>query len=92
MGEKIGRLLPKKIGPTDFQVTPTDFFFLNRPTTTDFSIFVCLWKSVRKIVWWELGFRLLSQKVVRQMGFGPIGHYLDKAEYADIYNYILSSI
>ena len=41
---------------TDFHVTPTDFLKKNRPTTTDFSIFVCLWKSVGKIVWWELGF------------------------------------
>ena len=44
--------------PTDFHVTPTDFFKKNRPTTTDFSIFVCLWKSVRKFVWWELGLKL----------------------------------
>ena len=61
IGEKMGRLLKIKIvgvWPTDFQATPTDFFNKNRPTTTNFLIFGCLWKSVGKIVWWELGFRL----------------------------------
>ena len=60
IGEKIGRFLNRKIGgvtPHRFSCPTYRFLNKNRPTTTDFSIFVCLWKSVRKIVWWELGFR-----------------------------------
>ena len=61
IGEKIGRFLNRKIGgvtPHRFSCPTYRFLKKNRPTTTDFSIFVCLWKSVRKIVWWELGFTL----------------------------------
>ena len=63
IGEKIGRFVNRKIGgvtPHRFSCPTYRFLRKNRPTTTDFSIFVCLWKSVRNIVWWELGFSLLS--------------------------------
>ena len=59
IGEKIGRFLKKKIvgvSPHRFPCHTYRFKKKNRPTTTDFSIFVCLWKSVGKVVWWELGF------------------------------------
>ena len=62
--EKIGRFLNRKIGgviPHRFSCPTYRFLKKNRPTTTDFSIFGCLWKSVRKIVWWELGFMLVNQ-------------------------------
>ena len=39
---------------------PTDYVKKNPAITTDFSIVGCLWKSVGKIVWCELGFNLLK--------------------------------
>ena len=60
IGEKIGRFLNRKIGgviPHRFSCPTYRFLKKNRPTTTNFSILGCLGKSVRNIVWWELGLR-----------------------------------
>ena len=96
IGEKIGRFLIRKIGgvtPHRFSCHTYQFFLKNRPTTTDFSIFVCLWKSVRKIVWWELGFTIQIIQSATLPTFlsyeEPLhfGNYPQEKLYLDNYHY-----